>query len=923
MFSHQKRWLVGVMTALALVGLSQSAKAQDKAVYYDEKYGTNWLQAGASREVRDYFASIGYQVLDAAQLATYMQAHVTSKAPSIVVMGRDIPPDTVVDISSGSVVDTGNLIVDYMTNGGRVVQLGDWPFYNIAKTEGGNLNPAGSGSETILGIPGSDTSTGCKNDSLLPIVITDEGKKEGLTQTWNSQRVIPDATADLVLAESAEGASVDGGCAAGWIKKFGTGEFIRLQDVVIGSLTDLQLQDIKNVAQFGLTSNNPDTVAPGAITDLAASNPTTTSVTLTFTAPADTGTGSSGKPVGYEVRYSTKALTTDNATTIGTRAGGAAVAAAGAKETLTISGLDPLQSYNFVVRALDSAENTSAWSNSVNATTLAAAFNLPSGTDGQPGAVAYLYEGTSIPGDRLSVVYTDANFKSAEVVDTINQADDYDMNHGGSGDHYAIRYTFTLTFPSAGPWVINGRSDDGIRVWWSENPININSPGTPIVDAWVDRGPTDSVSAPLTVTPNKPYYMLVEYYENGGGALSELQWGADATSLDDIPTDAMKTYYIKAGDVSGGRINGSVLDNTGKPSANIGLNFASNGTTVTATSDANGNYSLLLTAGSYTVSAANPAGAIYNGLPTTPITVTGGQITNVPNVTAYLPPWDEGNSIAAMNDDFSAATLDSKWTSIDIGDSDGGSASIKNGQLDVAAGGHDIYDVADGFHFVYQKITGDFWATLKVAAIPDLNDWEMGGIMARVDTDEDSVHAYNQISPRHPIQNKQRDVKGAVTTNIDNDASSTGSAIIPAYVKIRRVGDKVAYYWTKDPVNGPIHLGSVRTTGFANTPDLLIGIAAASHLGGTTDDGFMYDDFKVGPISNTAPPVTLGDLNGDGKINVQDATTSLRIAVGAITPTDAQKKAGDVNGDGKWNVQDTTLILRRAVGAITKFPIEP
>jgi hypothetical protein len=64
----------------------------------------------------------------------------------------------------------------------------------------------------------------------------------------------------------------------------------------------------------------------------------------------------------------------------------------------------------------------------------------------------------------------------------------------------------------------------------------------------------------------------------------------------------------------------------------------------------------------------------------------------------------------------------------------------------------------------------------------------------------------------------------------------------------------------------------------------------------------------------------LGDLNNDGKVNVQDATTSLRIAVGSITPTDAQKAAGDVNHDSKWNVQDTTLILRFAVGAITAFP---
>jgi hypothetical protein len=67
--------------------------------------------------------------------------------------------------------------------------------------------------------------------------------------------------------------------------------------------------------------------------------------------------------------------------------------------------------------------------------------------------------------------------------------------------------------------------------------------------------------------------------------------------------------------------------------------------------------------------------------------------------------------------------------------------------------------------------------------------------------------------------------------------------------------------------------------------------------------------------SVTPPPTTkLGDLNGDGNVNVQDATLSLRIAVGLLTPSDAQKTAGDVNKDGKWNVQDATLILRAAVG---------
>jgi hypothetical protein len=62
-----------------------------------------------------------------------------------------------------------------------------------------------------------------------------------------------------------------------------------------------------------------------------------------------------------------------------------------------------------------------------------------------------------------------------------------------------------------------------------------------------------------------------------------------------------------------------------------------------------------------------------------------------------------------------------------------------------------------------------------------------------------------------------------------------------------------------------------------------------------------------------------GDLNGDGAVGVQDATLSLRIAVGLILPTGNQTVAGDVNGDGKLTVQDTTLILRKAVGLIESF----
>lgn len=69
--------------------------------------------------------------------------------------------------------------------------------------------------------------------------------------------------------------------------------------------------------------------------------------------------------------------------------------------------------------------------------------------------------------------------------------------------------------------------------------------------------------------------------------------------------------------------------------------------------------------------------------------------------------------------------------------------------------------------------------------------------------------------------------------------------------------------------------------------------------------------------SEEAPPppaVVPGDINGDGKVSIPDATLALQMAVGKLTPTDAQLAAGDINKNGKIDISDVTVILRKGVG---------
>ena len=58
----------------------------------------------------------------------------------------------------------------------------------------------------------------------------------------------------------------------------------------------------------------------------------------------------------------------------------------------------------------------------------------------------------------------------------------------------------------------------------------------------------------------------------------------------------------------------------------------------------------------------------------------------------------------------------------------------------------------------------------------------------------------------------------------------------------------------------------------------------------------------------------VGDLNGNGKIEISDARTVLRFWVGVDLYTQQQKFYSDFNGSGKLDINDARGILRTAVG---------
>ncbi|MFA6092243.1 MAG: fibronectin type III domain-containing protein [Elusimicrobiota bacterium] len=129
--------------------------------------------------------------------------------------------------------------------------------------------------------------------------------------------------------------------------------------------------DCGYVCMARYSQGSADSQAPAAVTDLRATQTSTTSVTLAWTAPGDDGTA--GTAQSYDLRYTSAAaiLTDTDFSSAQQAAGVPAPKPAGAQESFTLSGLQPATTYYFALKAKDEAGNIAGLSNSLSTGTSA------------------------------------------------------------------------------------------------------------------------------------------------------------------------------------------------------------------------------------------------------------------------------------------------------------------------------------------------------------------------------------------------------------------------------------------------------------------------------------------------------------------------------------------------------------------------
>ena len=149
-----------------------------------------------------------------------------------------------------------------------------------------------------------------------------------------------------------------------------------------------------------------------------------------------------------------------------------------------------------------------------------------------------------------------------------------------------------------------------------------------------------------------------------------------------------------------------------------------------------------------------------------------------------------------------------------------GSATYAGGLFTVLGSGDDIWDVADGVHFVFQSLDGDGEILLRVVT-QDMSThaWAKAGVMIRETLNADSAHAMMVVTPGQGTSFQYRMSTGQISV----DATPGNGVIAPCWLRIARSGDTLTGYLSADgstwveqgiitiPMANPVYLGMVVT----------------------------------------------------------------------------------------------------------------
>ena len=150
--------------------------------------------------------------------------------------------------------------------------------------------------------------------------------------------------------------------------------------------------------------------------------------------------------------------------------------------------------------------------------------------EGLSGLRGAYYSGTTLAG-RPAILRTDTGTNSSFT---------YNISSGSwpgsplGTTVFSARWTGQLIIPASGTYLIGAISDDGMRV---------SLDGNVVAQAWADRAPAETDSAPMQLARGA-HRIVAEFYQNQGGAQFNLRWEQPgATTTSDVPVSSLVPDY--------------------------------------------------------------------------------------------------------------------------------------------------------------------------------------------------------------------------------------------------------------------------------------------------------------------------------------------------------------------------------------------
>jgi regulation of enolase protein 1 (concanavalin A-like superfamily) len=292
----------------------------------------------------------------------------------------------------------------------------------------------------------------------------------------------------------------------------------------------------------------------------------------------------------------------------------------------------------------------------------------------------------------------------------------------------------------------------------------------------------------------------------------------------------------------------------------------------------------------------------------------------------------------------------SAWTAEDIGMvglPGYSSYDAATGTYTVAGSGGDIWGDNDGFHYLYQTLSGNGSITAKVISQEYTYDWAKAGVMIRETLDANSKSAVMEITPSGATFS-QYHLSTSATTSVYYQGPNVPH---PYWVRLTRVGDVFTSYispnnltWTQvgSPttvsMNSLVYIGLV-TSAVNNT---MVNASTFSNvaLTGTLNPGPALNALAAPALSSsavTSSSITLAwnDVSGETGYSIERSSDNINFrqvgttAIDIITYTDnglsdAQRYYYRVRTQGSGGTVSSPSNVANAItraGAVTNLKI--